>query len=87
HKSTDKHKTDEPFDKLREKIAQSNAQDDVKHNYPIGHFQVSSGTTDNGKSSADQHSSASDAKENPKSKFTDVLEEPAARGNGNTPLR
>ncbi|WP_264702904.1 hypothetical protein [Wolbachia endosymbiont (group A) of Volucella inflata] len=42
---------------------------------------------DNEKSSAGQHSVASDAKENPKSKFTDVLEEPAARGNGNTPLR
>ncbi|WP_425589823.1 hypothetical protein [Wolbachia sp. wLmal] len=86
-KSTDEHKTDDPFAKLREKVAQGNAQADVKHDYPIGHFQVSSGTTDNGKSSADQRSSASDAKENPKSKFTDVLEEPAARGNGNTPLR
>lgn len=42
---------------------------------------VSSGITDNGKSSA---SSASDAKENPKSKVTDVLNERAARGNGNT---
>ncbi|WP_406833336.1 hypothetical protein [Wolbachia endosymbiont (group A) of Scambus nigricans] len=86
-KSTDEHKTDDPFAKLREKVAQRNTQADVKHDYPIGHFQVSSGTTDNGKSSADQRSSASDAKENPKSKFTDVLEEPAARGNGNTPLR
>ncbi len=45
---------------------------------------VSSGITNNGKSSA---SSASDAKENPKSKFTDVLKERAARGNGNTPSR
>ncbi|WP_265025767.1 hypothetical protein [Wolbachia endosymbiont (group A) of Bibio marci] len=57
------------------------------HDYPIGHYQAPSGTTDNEKSNADQRSSASDAKENPKSKVTDVLNERAARGNGNTPSR
>ncbi|MDE5058949.1 hypothetical protein OZD66_03815, partial [Wolbachia endosymbiont of Drosophila baimaii] len=68
-KFTDEHKTDDPFAKLREKVAQRKE------------------FADNEKSSAGQHSVASDAKENPKSKFTDVLEEPAARGNGNTLLR
>ncbi|WP_353270085.1 hypothetical protein [Wolbachia endosymbiont (group A) of Myopa testacea] len=90
-KSTDKQKTDDPFAKLREKVAQKNTQRKesatIKHDYPIDTWQAPSGTNNNGKSSADQRSSASDAKENPKSKFTDVLKKCAARGNGNTPSR
>ncbi|WP_244953436.1 hypothetical protein [Wolbachia pipientis] len=53
----------------------------------IDHWQAPSGTTDNGKSSADQRSSASSVQEDPRSKVTDVLNERAARGNGNTPSR
>lgn len=53
----------------------------------IDHWQALSGTTDNGKSSADQRSSASSVQEDPRSKVTDVLNERAARGNGNTPSR
>ncbi|WP_353285072.1 hypothetical protein [Wolbachia endosymbiont (group A) of Beris morrisii] len=87
-KSTDKQKTDDPYAKLAKKVAERNTQRKesatIKHDYPIDTWQAPSGTTDNGKSSA---SSASDAKENPKSKFTDVLKERAARGNGNTPSR
>ncbi|WP_264731173.1 hypothetical protein [Wolbachia endosymbiont (group A) of Sphaerophoria taeniata] len=87
-KSTDKQKTDDPYAKLAKKVAERDTQrkesDTIKHDYPIDTWQAPSGTTDNGKSSA---SSASDAKENPKSKVTDVLNERAARGNGNTPSR
>ncbi|WP_425386654.1 hypothetical protein [Wolbachia endosymbiont (group A) of Barypeithes pellucidus] len=57
------------------------------HNYPIDHFQVPSGTTDKSNASADQRSSASSVQEDPRSKVTDVLNERAARGNGNTPSR
>ncbi|UPA55126.1 hypothetical protein MWH06_00090 [Wolbachia pipientis] len=53
----------------------------------IDHWQAPSGTTDNGKSSADQRSSASSVQEDPRSKVTDVLNERAARGNGNAPSR
>ncbi len=84
-KSTDKQKTDDPYAKLAKKVAERDTQRKesatIKHDYPIDTWQAPSGTTDNGKSSA---SSASDAKENPKSKVTDVLNERAARGNGNT---
>ncbi|XCA33527.1 MAG: hypothetical protein ABS808_01540 [Wolbachia endosymbiont of Polyergus mexicanus] len=84
-KSTNKQETDDPYAKTAKKVAERNAQRKesatIKHDYSIDTWQAPSGTTGNGKSSA---SSASDAKENPKSKVTDVLNERAARGNGNT---
>lgn len=87
-KSTNKQETYDPYAKLAKKVAERNTQRKesatIKHDYPIDTWQAPSGTTDNGKSSAAQRSSASDAKENPKSKVTDVLNERAARGNGNT---
>ncbi|WP_265026502.1 hypothetical protein [Wolbachia endosymbiont (group A) of Bibio marci] len=90
-KSTNKQETYDPYAKLAKKVAERNAQRKesatIKHDYPIDTWQAPSGTNNNGKSSADQRSSASDAKGNPKSKVTDVLNERAARGNGNTPSR
>jgi len=84
-KSTGKQETDDLGTELAKEVAQRNARRKesatIKHDYPIDTWQTPSGTTGNGKSSA---SSASDAKENPKSKVTDVLNERAARGNGNT---
>ncbi|MGL9779412.1 MAG: hypothetical protein ACR5K5_04095, partial [Wolbachia sp.] len=49
---------------------------DCECNFPVGFW--------NG---AENEGSVGDAQENPKSKFTDVLNERAARGNGNTPSR
>ncbi|WP_264704216.1 hypothetical protein [Wolbachia endosymbiont (group A) of Volucella inflata] len=59
------------------------------HNYPIGDWQeqASLGTSGKSNASAEHEGSVNNAQENPKSKFTDVFEERAARGNGNTSSR